>query len=127
MGESFIKPSRPCPKPPAQAVDLEAKKLKMYIVVKNTLTPAQVAIATAHASLACYLQYDGHLLMNRWRRHSFAKIVLGASPEQFAMIKHWSKRVIMTESTLDHEEVSIAFLPQIDEARFKDLKLWKST
>jgi hypothetical protein len=90
----------------------DAKKLKMYIVVKQSL-PSHKVVATAHGVLMCYLKFIDYPPMQEWLKHSFRKVIVEATDEQFAKMREYGDKVIVTESGLGGIEVALAFAPKL--------------
>jgi len=85
-------------------------------------------VAVAHGSLACYLKFKDHPDMQEWLTNSFAKSVCQVSLIEFNAEKAIDPEthVVLTESTLDGEEVAIVYCPRKEyPKRFKFFKLYR--
>ena len=100
--------------------------MKMYILVKELVLPGIGIVSVAHASLAVYLKYQDRPEMKEWLDSSFRKVVCKVNDEEFERAKSVQDHVILTESKLDNQEISIAFLPRKEWPKmFQFLRLWK--
>ena len=100
--------------------------MKMYILVKESLSAGHVALACAHASLSCYLQFQDKWEMQEWVGTSFKKCVCVVTDKEFEKFKEYPSRVVMTESSLGNAETAIVFCPRYEYPKaFKFLKLYK--
>lgn len=118
------------------------EKSKMYILVKETLSPGHTALACAHASLGGYLHfvelerhksdYGGAIVKTAtemWATVSFRKVVCSVNEEQFQEAKSYGVAGedyrVMSESSLENAEVAIVFRPRPEwEPFFKKLQLY---
>lgn len=83
--------------------------LRMLIVVRDDLTPPQVAVACAHAALAAWFKW-GHLpLWIEWRSNSFVKVIRQANAQEFDRAKKEFAHLVMTESSLGNRETCLVF------------------
>lgn len=82
--------------------------LRMLIVVRDDLTPPQVAVACAHASLAAYLKWGKEPLFQEWLG-SFIKVIRKADANQFEQAKKEFPHIVLTESTLGNRETCLVF------------------
>lgn len=100
--------------------------MKMYILIKDDLPLGFAMVATAHASLACYLEFKDSPEMVNWLEKSFRKVVCMVTNEEFEMAKEFSNHVVITESTLGDKEVAIVFCPRVEWPKvFKSYRLYK--
>lgn len=90
----------------------EHEQLIMYILVKKTITPGIGVVGVAHASLACYLKYTAHPLMQEWLSKSFRKVICAVDDKQFEEAKKTEDYSLITESSLDNMETVLAFRPR---------------
>ncbi len=88
--------------------------MKMYILVKESLPIGHAMVAVAHASLACYLEFQSWNDTKEWVKGTFYKVVCKVNDKEFARAKEFNNRVVLTESALDDAEVAIAFAPRPD-------------
>ncbi|MGH1384578.1 hypothetical protein [Kordia sp.] len=99
--------------------------MKMYIIIKDDTPDKLVPVITAHASLACYKKYENNLDMQKWMNGIFKKVVCLANEIEFKKLKEELNFVTLTESSLDNNEVCLAFCPrEAYPKRFKFLKMW---
>ena len=84
----------------------------MYILLKDSLPEGFAVLAAAHASLACYLKFEGDAQMHEWVAGTFYKVICKVSEQEFEKAKQFEDCVVLTESALDHQEVAIAFKPR---------------
>lgn len=99
--------------------------MKMYIIVKDNIPDKLVPVITAHASLACYKKFEDNEDMIKWINGIFKKVVCITSEIEFEKLKEEADFVVLTESSLDNKEVSIAFCPREEyPKKFKFLKMW---
>ena len=97
----------------------------MYILIKENVPDKMVPVIAAHASLACYKEYEYDESMVEWINSIFKKVVCKVNEKEFANAKAEEKHVVLTESTLDHQEVCIVFCPRPEYAKqFKYFKMW---
>ena len=86
--------------------------MKMYILVKDSVELGYAIVATAHASLATYLQFAATPEIEEWLSGPFHKVVCRVNEEEFERAKLVGDHVVITESALDGAEVAIAFKPR---------------
>lgn len=99
--------------------------MKMYIIVKDNIPDKLVPVVTAHASLACYKKFEDNERMIKWINGVFKKVVCLVSEIEFDKLKNETDFVVLTESSLDNKEVSLAFCPREEYSKkFKFLKMW---
>ena len=123
---------------------MEEKPLKMYVLIKDSLTVGQAMLAAAHAPISCFLTLadqnractsnmkirENCVRTLDWAEKSFRKVICKVTAEEFEKAKAYGTNFIdyrvMVESGLGGEEVSIVFAPRNDwEPFFKSLKLYK--
>jgi len=83
----------------------------MYILVRE-IPVGNAIVAAAHASLACYLRFQDNPSMMEWINGQFNKMVCKVTDAEFEHAKEVPDHVVLTESTLDNQEVAIAFCPR---------------
>lgn len=88
------------------------KKLKMYILIKESVPNSKAIVGAAHASLACYLKFKHTSQMKDWLSGPFYKTVCRISDQEFEKVKQIDNHTIITESTLNNDEIIIAFCPR---------------
>ena len=103
----------------------DSKPLKMYILIHEDVPPNYAIVAAAHASLACFRQYEDDPMVQDWIAGVFYKVVVKANDKEWAKAKLISQNTIITESRLGGKEMAIAFKPRWDYPDwFKYLPLW---
>ena len=101
-------------------------KLRMYILVRESVPTGFAVLAAAHASLAAYLKFAHAPEVKVWLSGPFFKTVCRVTDEDFAKAKDTADHVIITESALDGQEVAIAFKPRAECPKtFRFFKLYK--
>jgi peptidyl-tRNA hydrolase len=90
------------------------QKLKMYILVKDSLPIGKAAVGIAHASLACYLKFKDNPEVKEWLDGPFYKTICLVNDTEFEKSKELADHIVITESTLDNQETVIAFKPRIE-------------
>lgn len=99
--------------------------MKMYILIKEQVPNKLVPVIAAHASLACFRQYEHDEDMQSWINTVFRKAVCKVSETEFEQAKAVEKNVLLTESALDNQEVCLAFSPRQEYPKsFKYFRLW---
>lgn len=86
--------------------------MKMYILVKDSISTGFAAVGIAHASLKCYLDYSGTEEMCDWLDYSFKKVICKVNEKEFEKAKECIDHTVITESALNDEEIVIAFKPR---------------
>jgi len=100
--------------------------MKMYILVRDAVPLGFAVLASAHASLACYLRYRDSPEVATWLSGPFYKVVCRVTDEELARAKEVEDHVVLTESALDGQETAIAFRPRADWPKaFKFFKLYR--
>lgn len=98
----------------------------MYILVRESIPTGFAVLAAAHASLACYLRFQGDPAVAEWLSGPFSKAVCRVSDAEFARAKETPEHVVLTESALGGEEVAIAFKPRAEWPKaFKFYRLYR--
>lgn len=107
-------------------------KSVMRILIKDSIPVGHAVLAAAHASLSGYLTFREADFENvdGWVNNSFRKVVCKVTEEEFNEAKSYGVAGIdyrvMTESSLDNQEVAIVFSPRDNwEPFFKKLSLYK--
>ncbi len=102
------------------------EKLKMYILVKEDVPIGKAVVGIAHASLACYLKFQKSESVKKWLEGPFYKTVCKVTEKEFEKAKQETDFVVMTESTLDNTETTLAFRPRTEYPKyFKFFRLYK--
>jgi hypothetical protein len=101
--------------------------LKMYILIVDDIDAGHTILGAAHASLACYLDFQETHIMQAWAQHSFRKVVCRVTRKQLEQAKQYEGHRVMTESAFGPDyEVGIAFCPRTEWPKFfKFLPLYK--
>jgi hypothetical protein len=103
-----------------------APKLRMYILIRESVPTGFAVLAAAHASLAAYLKFAETSEVKEWLAGPFYKAVCRVTDEEFAKAKETPDRVVLTESALDGQEVALAFKPRAEYPKvFRFFKLFK--
>ena len=90
--------------------------MKMYILIKEDVPLGFALNSSAHGSLACYLEFQERQDMKDWVSGRFAKVTCKVNEKEFEKAKMIPNRTIITESSLDGQEVAVVFCPRPDEA-----------
>jgi hypothetical protein len=107
----------PAPAPP---------KLRLYILIRESVPIGFAVLAAAHASLAAYLKFADTPEVKEWLAGPFYKAVCRVTDEEFAQAKETADHVVLTESALDGQEVAIAFKPRAEYPKaFRFFRLFK--
>jgi len=86
--------------------------MKMYILIKESVSTEFALVAVAHTSLATYLKYQECSDMKAWLAGQFYKVICKVNDKEFANAKKIENNVIITESALANEEVALGFCPR---------------
>ncbi len=101
-------------------------KLKMYILVLDSIESGIAASAIAHAALGTYLAYQHDEKMEAWKNGVFYKVVCLVNKKEFERAKTFDKNAVFTESSLDGQEVAIGFCPREEWPKlFKFYRLYR--
>lgn len=99
--------------------------MKMYILVKDDVPDPMVPVITAHASLACFRQFEQDPGMQAWIKGIFKKVVCRVNDREFENARLEEKHTLLTESALEGCEVCLAFCPREEYPKaFKYFKMW---
>ncbi|MBU6950940.1 peptidyl-tRNA hydrolase [Hahella sp. HN01] len=96
--------------------------MKMYILIKDTISSGYAMVAAAHASLAAYLKFQDTAEVREWLSGPFYKTLCKVNEKQFEKAKTFADHVVITESALEGQEVALAFKPR--EEWPKDFKFY---
>lgn len=100
--------------------------MKMYILVRESVPLGIGIVATAHASLGCYLKFRDAPEVSQWLSGSFRKVICKVSDAEFEAAKEFEDHLVLTESSLEGAEVAIAFRPRDEWPKaFKFYRLYK--
>jgi len=88
--------------------------MKMYILVRDDIPLGKAMVAAAHASLICHCACEHLESYQEWLTKHFKKVVCKVTLRQFEKFAAMEGANVLTESTLDHEEVAIVFPPRKD-------------
>jgi peptidyl-tRNA hydrolase len=86
--------------------------MKMYILLKESVSPGIAVLAAAHASLACYLKFKETSEIAEWLSGPFRKVVCKVNDREFDQAKGFEDNVVLTERALDDQEVALPFKPR---------------
>ena len=86
--------------------------MKMYILIRDDVPLGFAMVAVAHASLACYLQFQHTAAVSTWLSGPFFKAVCKVNAREFENAKAVADHVVLTESALGNQEVALAFCPR---------------
>lgn len=84
----------------------------MYILVRENVEQDKAIVSVAHASLACHLKFQGNEEYMDWLQNSFKKVVCMVNDKEFDKAKAFEDNIVITESSLDNEEMCIVFKPR---------------
>ncbi len=100
--------------------------MKMYILIRDDIPLGFAMVAAAHASLAGYLKFRESPEVEEWLAGPFRKAVCKVSPKEFENAKLVEDHLVLTESTLENQEVAIVFRPRNEWPKmFKYLRLYR--
>lgn len=97
--------------------------MKMYILVKDTIPEGVAILAAAHVSLAAYLKSEDTPEIKAWLSGPFYKVICKVNEKEFENAKQFEDSILLTESSLDNQEVALAFKPR--EAWPKPFKFYR--
>ena len=101
-------------------------KLRMYLLIRESVPTGLAVLAAAHASLACYLRFRDAPEVAEWLAGPFYKAVCKVTDEEFERAKETADHVVLTESAIGGQEVAIAFKPRAEYPKaFRFFKLFK--
>ena len=88
--------------------------MKLYIFIKDTV-PLGLALATVgHGCMAAVFKWENDASFINWKMNSFRKVICKVNQKEFDRAKECEDIIVMTESALNNEEVSIVFKPRQD-------------
>jgi hypothetical protein len=97
----------------------EKSKLKMYILIVDDIDAGHTILGSAHAALACYLDFQDQPIVQDWAQYSFRKVVCKVNRDQLERAKKYPYHRVMTESAFGPGyEVGIAFAPRREWPKF---------
>lgn len=100
--------------------------MKMYLLIKDTVPDEFAPVIAAHASLACYKQYESDPDMQSWVKGIFKKVVCRVTEDEFSQARKEDRHVLLTESALDDQEVVLGFCPRTEYPKsFRFFRKWK--
>jgi hypothetical protein len=105
-------------------------KIKQYLVLRPSISPAIATIGVAHGVLATYLKFKDEQIVQDWisgKYGPFYKVICQARDlKEWEAIKKWPNNIVITESSLDNLDICIAFKPfeWTKSSIFNDLKLY---
>lgn len=100
--------------------------MKMYILIRDDVPDEFAPVIAAHASLACYKEYESNEDMQTWISGVFRKVVCRVNEKEFSRASAEQNHVLLTESALDNQAVVLAFCPREEYPKaFKFFRKWK--
>jgi hypothetical protein len=103
------------------------QKIKQYLVLRPSISPAIATIGVAHGVLASYLKWKDDPIVQEWVGGVFYKCICQARDmNEWEAIKKWPNNIIMTESSIGNIEICIVFKPFVwnKSSIFNELKLY---
>ena len=101
-------------------------KLRMYILIRESIPAGFAVLAAAHASLAACLKFKDSAEVAEWLSGPFYKAVCRVTDAEFEKAKEAEDHVVLTESALDGAEVAMAFKPRAEYPKaFRFFKLFR--
>ena len=101
------------------------EKLKMYILVRESIPLGVAVVNVAHASVVCFRKHEHEELMIEWISGPFYKVVCAVSDKDFEAAKKLGQHVVIRESNYGDEEIAIAFCPRWEWPRkFKYFRMY---
>lgn len=101
-------------------------RIKMYILVKDSVPAGFAVLGAAHASLAAYLKFKDEPAVAEWLSGPFYKTICKVTDAEFERAKAVDDHVVLTESALEGAEVAIAFCPRAEWPKmFRFFKLYR--
>lgn len=106
---------------------MDDKDLKLYILIHERVEPGFAIVAAAHAAMVCERSFGDTFEFQRWKEHSFRKVVCKVNDAEWAnALNNADRGCIITESALGNAEVAIVFNPRFEWPKaFKFLKKWR--
>jgi len=99
--------------------------MKMYILIKQDVPDKLAPVIAAHASLACFRKFEHNANMQTWINGIFKKVVCVVSEKEFINAQKEPDNIVLTESSLDNQEVCVAFVPREEYPKmFKFFRMW---
>ncbi len=107
------------------------KPSRVYVLVRSDLTPAQVAVQTAHALAELFVAYGESMAVREWATRHKTLVVLGVRSE--AALHAWKAELLrrripcsgFLEPDLGSELTALAVHPCADTGLFRHLQLWR--
>ncbi len=93
---------------------MKNNKSKMYILVRDSVPLGFAMLVPAHASLAAYLKFQDEPEVQEWISGLFYKVVCRVDDQQFNKAKEYDDFVVITESALEGQGVTLAFKPRTE-------------
>lgn len=95
------------------------QKLKMYILIKESIPVGLGVNCVGHVSLATYLKFKDDAVTDEWvKSKHFRKVTCVVSDEQFEKAKLYEDNIIVSENALDGAEAGIGFKPRYEWPKF---------
>lgn len=86
--------------------------MKMYILVKKSISVGHAIVSASHASLAMYLKFKDTPEVKQWLNGPFYKVVCAVDEMEFIRAKEVADHVVISEAALGGMEVALAFKPR---------------
>lgn len=112
---------------------IDNKKLKLYVIIPDSVPDDWAPLVATHGPLGFYLVHNCNGLVQAWVRDSYKKVVCKVSDSQFEHLKTFCilekvPHLVTTESGLDNKEVSLVVGPTTEQKHWlRSLKMWKVT
>lgn len=104
----------------------DPKTLKMYILIHENVPDGFAPTCAAHASLACFAEFENNKMMRDWFSNSFRKVVCRVSEGEFQKAKTFEDCIMLKENNLEDMETVIAFVPRYEWPKaFQYYSLWR--
>lgn len=88
------------------------EKMKLYVLVRESVPLGIAMVSVAHAPLCGYLKFQNDPDMQEWLQTSFRKVVCVVSDKVFESCKKMDRHFVITESKYGGQETAIVFCPR---------------
>lgn len=100
----------------------------MYILIRDVVPDDLAPLIAAHASLACFREFEDNSEMQKWINGVFKKVICRVNDSEYTKAREATKYVELTESDLDDMIVCSAFCPREEYPKvFQFLKMWRTS
>ncbi len=100
--------------------------MKMYILVRDSISLGFAMTAVGHAVAAACLEWEKDKGFIEWHETSFKKVVCRVNDKEFDMAQEIADNIVMTESALDGGTYTAVVLkPRKDDEWPKQAKYWR--